>query len=58
MGDWRKSSHSTGDGGNCVEVASGATVMVRDTAQHDSVTIEFSASAWSSFLTALRYLAR
>lgn len=58
MGDWRKSSHSTGDGGNCVEVASGAVVMVRDTAQRDSVTIEISASAWSSFLTALRQLAR
>ena len=54
MGDWRKSSYSTGDGGNCVEVASDAAVLVRDTAQRDGVTIGFSAPAWRSFLAALR----
>ena len=31
IGNWRKSSHSTGNGGECVEVASADGVLIRDT---------------------------
>jgi hypothetical protein len=54
MGDWRKSTYSDATGGNCVEVASNAAVTVRDTTQRDGVTLQFSTSAWESFLAARR----
>ena len=54
MGNWRKSSYSDASGGNCVEVASDGLVMVRDTTNRDSGTLEFSAAAWEQFLRAVR----
>ena len=55
MGNWRKSSHSDGNGGSCVEVASAApTVMVRDTTDRDGGTLAFTADAWQAFLGTLR----
>jgi hypothetical protein len=54
MGDWRKSTYSDATGGNCVEVTADAAVMVRDTAQRDGVTLQFSAPAWRAFLVAQR----
>jgi hypothetical protein len=54
MGDWRKSTYSDGNGGSCVEVASGDGVMVRDTTDRDSATLEFSTGAWAAFITRLR----
>ena len=52
--DWRKSSYSGGNGGQCVEVASAQGVMVRDTTNRDSITLTFSAEAWESFTASLR----
>jgi hypothetical protein len=52
--DWRKSSYSGANGGQCVEVASADGVAVRDTTNRDSVTLEFPAGAWSLFVTGLR----
>jgi hypothetical protein len=52
--DWRKSSYSSSTGGNCVEVATGDRVLVRDTANRDSITLAVSASAWSTFLATVR----
>jgi hypothetical protein len=52
--DWRKSSYSSGDGGQCVEVASAAGVAVRDTTNRDGGTLTFSAEAWQKFTDALR----
>ena len=52
--DWRKSSYSGGNGGQCVEVASAQGVMVRDTTNRDSTTLTFSAEAWESFTASLR----
>jgi Domain of unknown function (DUF397) len=55
MGDWRKSSYSDGNGGQCVETASdNSTVTVRDTADRDGGTLTFSASAWAEFTAAVR----
>nr|WP_128377478.1 DUF397 domain-containing protein [Streptomyces cavernae] len=50
-GRWRKSSHSAQ--GNCVEVAIGRDVAVRDSHDPDGSSLGFSAYAWSSFLLGL-----
>jgi hypothetical protein len=47
---WRKSSYSTGNGGNCVEVGEHANrVLVRDTTHRSGGTLAFSTSAWKMF---------
>jgi hypothetical protein len=52
--DWRKSTYSGANGGQCVEVASGDGVIVRDTAHRDGVALAFTAEAWTTFLGRLR----
>jgi hypothetical protein len=52
--DWRKSSYSGANGGQCIEVASGDRVMVRDTTDRDGVALAFSTGAWAAFVTGLR----
>jgi hypothetical protein len=53
--DWRKSSYSSGNGGNCIETASGSgNVMVRDTTNRDGGTLAFGAGVWAVFTGALR----
>jgi hypothetical protein len=55
MGDWRKSSYSDGNGGQCVEVASAErAILVRDTTDRDGGTLGFGAGAWGAFTVALR----
>ena len=55
MGDWRKSSYSGSNGGNCVETASGnGVVLVRDTTNRESGTLAFTVGAWQTFLETLR----
>jgi uncharacterized protein DUF397 len=50
MDNWRKSSYSDANGGNCVETASGnGTVLVRDTIDRDGGTLAFTAGAWRAF---------
>ncbi|MFF7232786.1 DUF397 domain-containing protein [Streptomyces sioyaensis] len=53
---WRKSSRSNGDGGYCVEVANGlpGIVPVRDSKDPHGPAIIFPATAWSSFVTAVK----
>lgn len=48
--DWRKSSYSGSNGGNCIEVAAETGVTVRDTTNRNGVTLAFSAAAWAKFL--------
>jgi hypothetical protein len=53
--DWRKSSYSGANGGQCVEVADDArVVLVRDTTDRDGRTLAFTAEAWQAFLGTLR----
>ena len=53
MEGWRKSSYSDGNGGNCVETASGdGMVLVRDTSDRDGGTL--AAPAWTAFVASLR----
>lgn len=55
MGDWRKSTYSSANGGDCVETASDhGLVLVRDTADRDGAVLGFSAGAWAAFTASLR----
>ncbi len=53
--DWRKSSYSGANGGNCVEVA-GTTeaIMVRDTTDRAGAVLNVSAEAWERFTTSIK----
>lgn len=51
---WRKSSHSGGNGGGCVEVGNASkTVIVRDTKDRDGAVLRFGADAWHAFVRKL-----
>jgi hypothetical protein len=53
--DFRKSTHSGGSGGSCVEVASNGTVHVRDTKNNGTgPTLRLPADAWEKFTTSLK----
>ncbi|MGC5032380.1 DUF397 domain-containing protein [Micromonospora sp. DT229] len=49
---WRKSSKSGNNGGDCVEVADNlpGVVLVRDTKDRDGGTLAFESAAWRSFV--------
>ncbi|QKW18447.1 DUF397 domain-containing protein [Kitasatospora sp. NA04385] len=49
---WRKSSYSNGDGGDCIEVDDSNPGHVRDSKDPSGPVLEFSPTAWSSFVTA------
>lgn len=54
METWRKSTYSGTDGGQCVEVADTANVvLVRDTTNRDGGTLAFGADAWERFTKSL-----
>ena len=53
--DWRKSSYSGAQGGDCVETASAdGVVMVRDTKDRAGDTLTFTATAWRTFAASLK----
>jgi hypothetical protein len=52
--DWRKSSYSNANGGDCVEAASGDVIHVRDTTDRGGFMLTVPASAWAAFLASLR----
>lgn len=47
--NWRKSSHSGGNGGSCVEVANADHVLVRDTKDRAGPVLRFTPDAWKWF---------
>jgi hypothetical protein len=53
---WGKSSYSSGNGGNCVEVARNlpGVVAVRDSQDPDGPKLMFSRAAWQAFTAAVR----
>ncbi len=53
---WRKSSHSSGGEGQCVEVAAltGQGVALRDLADADGPMLPIAPSAWTSLLTGIK----
>jgi hypothetical protein len=52
---WRKSTRSSTNGGDCVEVADNLpdVVLVRDTKDRDGGTLTFGPTAWRAFVTDL-----
>ena len=55
MSDWRKSSYSNGDGGDCVELASGdGSILVRDTKARTMPALAFTPETWSRFTACLK----
>jgi Domain of unknown function (DUF397) len=56
--NWRKSSYSSGNGGECVEVASPAgAVAVRDTRQGGTgPVLRFTPAAWRRFADQVKRL--
>jgi hypothetical protein len=55
VGAWRKSSHSTGNGGQCVEVAADeAVVLARDSKDPEGAVLGFGAGAWRAFIGAVK----
>jgi hypothetical protein len=55
MDTWRKSTFSGSNGGDCVEVADAArVVMVRDTKDRDAGELSFTAEAWAAFTSGLK----
>ena len=52
---WRKATYSSGNGGNCIEVAAAdRTVAVRDSRDPDGPRLTFGAHAWESFAAKLK----
>jgi Domain of unknown function (DUF397) len=53
--DWRKSTYSTANGGQCVEVGTVAPgVVVRDTANRAGAVLALPAGAWRALLREVR----
>jgi cobalamin biosynthesis protein CobT len=52
--NWRKSSYSGSNGGECVEVAATGAVMVRDTSDRIGPMLAFTAAAWSAFTATIK----
>ncbi len=52
--EWRKSTHSGGNDGNCIEVADGfpGVMPVRDSKDPEGPALVFRADAWRDFVTA------
>ncbi|MFD3487558.1 DUF397 domain-containing protein [Streptomyces sp. NPDC058665] len=53
--EWRKSSYSNGDGGNCVEIADKGPgpVLVRDSKTPTGPVLVLNPTAWADFLSRL-----
>jgi hypothetical protein len=53
--DWRKSTYSNANGGDCVETASqDGVILIRDTTNRDGGTLTFPADAWGAFTASLK----
>ncbi|WP_159945544.1 MULTISPECIES: DUF397 domain-containing protein [unclassified Nocardiopsis] len=53
VSDWHKSSYST-NGGECVEVAKGRNVLVRDTQHRHLGHLAFTSPEWLAFRAGIR----
>jgi hypothetical protein len=54
MGNWRKSTYSGANGGDCVEVASTNFIMVRDTNDREGAVLMVCAEAWQEFTASMK----
>lgn len=55
-GAWRKSTYSTGNGNNCVEIARvrPGRIVVRDSKHPDGPRLTFSPAEWRAFVGGVR----
>ena len=53
MGNWRKSTYSDANGGDCIEVASTDAILVRDTTDRTGPTLVMLPDAWRRFTATL-----
>lgn len=53
---WRKSSYSSGNGGNCVEIAGNlpGIIAVRDSKNPDGPVLTLTAAQWQSFAAGVK----
>jgi uncharacterized protein DUF397 len=52
---WRKASYSSGNGGNCTEVATvRGAVLVRDSKDPGGPVLRFGREAWEAFAASVR----
>lgn len=53
---WRKSSYSSDQGGNCVEVAdlAGGSRAVRDSKDPAGAVLKFTSAAWAAFTAGIQ----
>jgi hypothetical protein len=54
MGNWRKSTYSGANGGDCIEVASANAIMVRDTIDRGGAVLIVTAEEWQRFTASLK----
>jgi hypothetical protein len=58
VGNWRKSTHSDANGGDCIEVASTDAIMVRDTADRGGAVLTVPTKAWQRFTASIKHAPR
>ncbi|MGW4807803.1 DUF397 domain-containing protein [Kitasatospora sp. NPDC004272] len=49
---WRKSTHSNGNGGDCIEVDDARPGRVRDSKDPHGPVLTFTPASWAAFVTA------
>lgn len=52
---WHKSSYSGSGGGDCVEVAEGEHVLIRDTQHREHGHLSFEGTEWTHLLDTLKH---
>jgi hypothetical protein len=52
--NWHKSTHSGSNGGQCIEVAASARVLVRDSKNPDGGRLAFTTQAWRAFAARIK----
>jgi Domain of unknown function (DUF397) len=52
--NWRKSSYSGSNGGNCIEIAASGRVLVRDTKDREGAVLAFTPDAWAAFAASIK----
>ncbi|WP_424536628.1 DUF397 domain-containing protein [Sphaerisporangium viridialbum] len=54
--EWRKSTHSSGDGNDCVEVATNLSdvIAVRDSKNPDGPKLVFTQPEWRAFIAGVK----
>jgi len=54
VGNWRKSTYSDANGGDCIEVASTDVIMIRDTVDRGGSILIVPAEVWQKFTMSLK----